>query len=148
MQHDNYLIGHLEQTNLPLWEVGRSHYLDLSEIFNITSSLITKSTGLMSLNFILDILPEFDLSNVSSLNELVDQSILEFALRVSGSSVKMDEGIIRIFFGKLFGYLIELNIIKLGSTKRIFFKQESDPNLNQKQSNIVFGTIYTVLLKD
>ena len=148
MQHDNYLIGHLEQTNLPLWEVGRSHYLDLSEIFNITNSLITKSTGLMSLNFILDILPEFDLSNASSLNELVDQSILEFALRVSGSSVKMDEGIIRIFFGKLFGYLIELNIIKLSTTKRIFFKQESDPNLNQKQSNIVFGTIYTALLKD
>lgn len=148
MQHDNYLIGHLEQTNLPLWEIGQSHYLDLSEIFNVTSSLITKNTGLMSFNFILDILPEFDLSNVSSLNELVDQSILEFALRVSGSSVKMDEGIIRIFFGKLFGYLIELNIIKLGSTKKIFFKQESDPNLNQKQSNIVFGTIYTVLLKD
>lgn len=148
MQHDNYLIGHLEQTNLPLWEIGRSHYLDLSEIFNVTSSLITKNTGLMSFNFILDILPEFDLSNVSSLNELVDQSVLEFALRVSGSSVKMDEGIIRIFFGKLFGYLIELNIIKLGTTKRIFFKQESDPNLNQKQSNIVFGTIYTVLLKD
>lgn len=148
MQHDNYLIGHLEQTNLPLWEIGRSHYLDLSEIFNITSSLITKNTGLMSFNFILDILPEFDLSNVSSLKELVDQSVLEFALRVSGSSVKMDEGIIRIFFGKLFGYLIELSIIKLGSTKKIFFKQESDHNLNQKQSNIVFGTIYTVLLKD
>lgn len=148
MQHDNYLIGHLEQTNLPLWGIGLSHYLDLSEIFNVTSSLITKNTGLMSFNFILDILPEFDLSNVSSLKELVDQSVLEFALRVSGSSVKIDEGIIRIFFGKLFGYLIELNIIKLGSTKRIFFKQESDPNLNQKQSNIVFGTIYTVLLKD
>ena len=122
MQHDNYLIGHLEQTNLPLWEIGRSHYLDLSEIFNITSSLITKNTGLMSFNFILDILPEFDLSNVSSLKELVDQSVLEFALRVSGSSVKMDEGIIRIFFGKLFGYLIELSIIKLGSTKKIFLK--------------------------
>ncbi len=148
MQDNNYLIGHLEQTNLPLWKIGRSYYLDLSEIFSITSSLITKKTGLMSLNFILDILPEFDLSNVSSLKELVDQSVLEFALRVSGSSVKMDEGIIRIFFGKLFGYLIELNIIKLGSTKKIFFKQESDPNLNQKQSNIVFGTIYTVLLKD
>ena len=145
MQHDNYLIGHLEQTNLPLWEIGQSHYLDLSEIFNVTSSLITKKTGLMSLNFILDILPEYNLSNVSSLNELVDQSVLEFALKVSGSTNEIDEGIIRIFFGKLFGYLIELNIIKIGTTKRIFFKQENDPNLNQKQSNIVFGTIYTVL---
>lgn len=145
MQDNNYLIGHLEQTNLPLWEVGHSHYLDLSEIFNITSSLITKKTGLMSLNFILDILPEYNLYNVSSLNELVDQSVLEFALKVSGSTNEIDEGIIRIFFGKLFGYLIELNIIKIGTTKRIFFKQENDPNLNQKQSNIVFGTIYTVL---
>ena len=145
MQDNNYLIGHLDQANLPLWEVGRSYYLDLSEIFNITSSLITKKTGLMSLNFILDILPEYNLSNVSSLNELVDQSVLEFALKVSGSTNEIDEGIIRIFFGKLFGYLIELNIIKIGTTKRIFFKQESDPNLNQKQSNIVFGTIYTVL---
>lgn len=145
MQDNNYLIGHLEQTNLPLWEVGRSYYLDLSEIFNIASSLITKKTGLMSLNFILDILPEYNLSNVSSLNELVDQSVLEFALKVSGSANEIDEGIIRIFFGKLFGYLIELNIIKIGTTKRIFFKQENDPNLNQKQSNIVFGTIYTVL---
>lgn len=145
MQDNNYLIGHLEQTNLPLWEVGHSYYLDLSEIFNVASSLITKKTGLTSLNFILDILPEYNLSNISSLNELVDQSILEFALKVSGSSNKIDEGIIRIFFGKLFGYLIELNIIKIGTTKRIFFKQENDPNLNQKQSNIVFGTIYTVL---
>lgn len=145
MQDNNYLIGHLEQTNLPLWEVGRSYYLDLSEIFNVTSSLITKKTGLMSLNFILDILSEYDLSNISSLNELVDQSILEFALKVSRSTNEIDEGIIRIFFGKLFGYLIELNIIKIGTTKRIFFKQENDPNLNQKQSNIVFGTIYTVL---
>lgn len=145
MQDNNYLIGHLEQTNLPLWEVGHSYYLDLSEIFNVTSSLITKKTGLMSLNFILDILPEYNLSNISSLNELVDQSILEFALKVSGSTNEIDEGIIRIFFGKLFGYLIELNIIKIGKTKRIFFKQENDPNLNQKQSNIVFGTIYTVL---
>lgn len=147
MQDNNYLIGHLEQTNLPLWEVGRSYYLDLSEIFNVTSSLITKKTGLMSLNFILDILPEYNLSNVSSLNELVDQSVLEFALKVSGSTNEIDEGIIRIFFGKLFGYLIELNIIKIGKTKRIFFKQENDPNLNQKQSNIVFGTIYTVLVE-
>lgn len=147
MQDNNYLIGHLEQTNLPLWEVGRSYYLDLSEIFNITSSLITKKTGLMSLNFILDILPEYNLSNISSLNELVDQSVLEFALKVSGSANEIDEGIIRIFFGKLFGYLIELNIIKIGTTKRIFFKQENDPNLNQKQSNIVFGTIYTVLVE-
>lgn len=145
MQDNNYLIGHLDQANLPLWEVGRSYYLDLSEIFNITSSLITKKTGLMSLNFILDILPEYNLSNVSSLNELVDQSVLEFALKVSGSTNEIDEGIIRIFFGKLFGYLIELNIIKIGTTKRIFFKQENDSNLNQKQSNIVFGTIYTVL---
>lgn len=147
MQDNNYLIGHLDQANLPLWEVGRSYYLDLSEIFSITSSLITKKTGLMSLNFILDILPEYNLSNVSSLNELVNQSILEFALKVSGSSNKIDEGIIRIFFGKLFGYLIELNIIKLGMTKGVFFKQETDPNLNQKQSNIVFGTIYTVLVE-
>ena len=141
MQDNNYLIGHLDQANLPLWEVGRSYYLDLSEIFNVTSSLITKKTGLMSLNFILDILSEYDLSNVSSINELVDQSILEFALKVSGSTNEIDEGIIRIFFGKLFGYLIELNIIKIGTTKRIFFKQENDTNLNQKQSNIVFGTI-------
>ena len=148
MQDNNYLIGHLDQANLPLWEVGRSYYLDLSEIFSITSSLITKKTGLMSLNFILDILPEYNLSNISSLNELVDQSILEFALKVSGSSNKIDEGIIRIFFGKLFGYLIELNIIKLGMTKGVFFKQESDPSLNQKQSNIIFGTIYTVLTRD
>lgn len=147
MQDNNYLIGHLDQANLPLWEVGRSYYLDLSEIFSITSSLITKKTGLMSLNFILDILPEHNLSNISSLNELVDQSILEFALKVSGSTNEIDEGIIRIFFGKLFGYLIELNIIKIGKTKRIFFKQENDPNLNQKQSNIVFGTIYTVLVE-
>lgn len=145
MQDNNYLIGHLDQANLPLWEVGRSYYLDLSELFNITSSLITKKTGLMSLNFILDILPEYNLSNISSLNELVDQSVLEFALKVSGSTNEIDEGIIRIFFGKLFGYLIELNIIKIGTTKRIFFKQKNDPNLNQKQSNIVFGTIYTVL---
>lgn len=145
MQDNNYLIGHLDQANLPLWEVGRSYYLDLSEIFNVASSLITKKTGLTSLNFILDILPEYNLSNISSLNELVDQSILEFALKVSGSTNEIDEGIIRIFFGKLFGYLIELNIIKIGTTKRIFFKQENDPNLNQKQSNIVFGTIYTVL---
>lgn len=147
MQDNNYLIGHLDQANLPLWEVGRSYYLDLSEIFSITSSLITKKTGLMSLNFILDILPEYNLSNISSLNELVDQSILEFALKVSGSSNKIDEGIIRIFFGKLFGYLIELNIIKFEITKKVFFKQENDPNLNQKQSNIVFGTIYTVLVE-
>ena len=147
MQDNNYLIGHLDQANLPLWEVGRSYYLDLSEIFNVTSSLITKKTGLMSLNFILDILSEYDLSNVSSINELVDQSILEFALKVSGSTNEIDEGIIRIFFGKLFGYLIELNIIKIGTTKRIFFKQENDTNLNQKQSNIVFGTIYTVLVE-
>lgn len=147
MQDNNYLIGHLDQANLPLWEVGRSYYLDLSEIFNVTSSLITKKTGLMSLNFILDILSEYDLSNVSSLNELVDQSILEFALKVSGSTNEIDEGIIRIFFGKLFGYLIELNIIKFGITKKVFFKQENDPNLNQKQSNIVFGTIYTVLVE-
>lgn len=147
MQDNNYLIGHLDQANLPLWEVGRSYYLDLSEIFSITSSLITKKTGLMSLNFILDILPEYNLSNISSLNELVDQSILEFALKVSGSSNKIDEGIIRIFFGKLFRYLIELNIIKFGINKKVFFKQENDPNLNQKQSNIVFGTIYTVLVE-
>ena len=148
MQDNNYLIGHLEQTNLPLWEVGQSHYLDLSEIFNVTSSLITKNTGLLSFNFILDILPEFDLSNISSLNELVNYSVLEFALKVSGSSTKIDEGMIRIFFGKLFGYLIELNIIKFGITKKVFFKQENDPNLNQKQSNIIFGTIYTVLTRD
>lgn len=148
MQDNNYLIGHLEQTNLPLWEVGQSHYLDLSEIFNVTSSLITKNTGLLSFNFILDILPEFDLSTSSSLVELVDRSILEFALKVSGTPIKIDEGIIRIFFGKLFGYLIELNIIKFGITKKVFFKQENDPNLNQKQSNIIFGTIYTVLTRD
>ena len=146
MQDNNYLIGHLDQANLPLWKIGQSYYLDLSEIFSVTSSLITKKTGLMSLNFILDILPEYNLSNISSLNELVDQSILEFALKVSGSSNKIDEGIIRIFFGKLFGYLIELNIIKFGITRKVFFKQENDPNLNQKQSNIVFGTIYTVLV--
>lgn len=148
MQDNNYLIGHLDQANLPLWEVGQSHYLDLSEVFNVTSSLITKNTGLLSFNFILDILPEFDLSISSSLVELVDRSVLEFALKVSGTPIKMDEGIIRIFFGKLFGYLIELNIIKFGITKKVFFKQENDPNLNQKQSNIIFGIIYTVLTRD
>ena len=148
MQDNNYLIGHLDQTNLPTWEIGQSHYLDLSEIFNVTSSLAIKNTGLPSLNFILDILPEYNLSNITSLKELVDYSVLEFALKVSGTPIRIDEEIIRIFFGKLFGYLIELNIVKLKTTKRVFFKQESDPSLNQKQLNILFGTIYTVLTRD
>lgn len=149
MQHD-LILGHMDFVSFPKWEADYSHYVNLQEVFYDTANdtNVDSSDGLHSLNYILDILQEFNIPIGIDPIQLIDSLVLEFAFRATNSDNKIDIVIVKTFIGYLIGYLQGIGIIKFGLTRKIFFKQEISPDLTPKQLMVIANTLYTVYTKE
>lgn len=149
MQHD-LILGHMDFVSFPKWEADYSHYVNLQEVFYDTANdtNVNSSGGLHSLNYILDVLQEFNIPIGMDPIQLIDSLVLEFAFRAANSDNKIDIVIVKTFIGYLIGYLQSLGIIKFGLTRKIFFKQEISPDLTPRQLMVIANTLYTVYTKE
>ena len=149
MQHD-FILGHMDFVSFPKWEADYSHYVNLQEVFYDTANdtNVNSSGGLHSLNYILDVLQEFNIPIGMDPVQLIDSLVLEFAFRAANSDNKIDIVIVKTFVGYLIGYLQSLGIIKFGITRKIFFKQEISPDLTPRQLMVIANTLYTVYTKE
>ena len=149
MQHD-LILGHMDYVSFPKWEADYSHYVNLQEVFYDTANdtNVNSSGGLHSLNYILDVLQEFNIPIGIDPVQLIDSLVLEFAFRTNNSGNKIDVIIVKTFISHLIGYLQGLSIIKFGLTRKIFFKQEISPDLTPKQLMVIANTLYTVYTKE
>ncbi len=149
MQHD-LILGHMDYVSFPKWEADYSHYVNLQEVFYDTANdtNVNSSSGIQSLNYILDILQEFTIPIGIDPIQLIDSLVLEFAFRTNNSGNKIDVIIVKTFISYLIGYLQGLSIIKFGLTRKIFFKQEISPDLTPKQLMVIANTLYTVYTKE
>lgn len=149
MQHD-LILGHVDFVSFPKWEADYSHYVNLQEVFYDTANdtNVSSSGGLHSLNYILDVLQEFNIPIGMDPIQLIDSLVLEFAFRAANSDNKIDIIIVKTFIGYLIGYLQSLGIIKFGLTRKIFFKQEISPDLTPRQLMVIANTLYTVYTKE
>ena len=149
MQYD-LILGHMDFVSFPKWEADYSHYVNLQEVFYDTANDtdIHGSGGLHSLNYILDVLQEFNIPIGMDPVQLIDSLVLEFAFRAANSDNKIDIVIVKTFIGYLIGYLEGLKIIKFGLTRKIFFKQEISPDLTPRQLMVIANTLYTVYTKE
>jgi hypothetical protein len=136
--------------SFPKWEADYSHYVNLQEVFYDTANdtNVSSSGGLHSLNYILDVLQEFNIPIGMDPIQLIDSLVLEFAFRAANSDNKIDIIIVKTFIGYLIGYLQSLGIIKFGLTRKIFFKQEISPDLTPRQLMVIANTLYTVYTKE
>ena len=149
MQND-LILGHMDFVSFPKWEADYSHYVNLQEVFYDTANSIDVNNigGIQSLNYILDILQEFNIPIGMDPVQLIDSLVLEFAFRTTNTGNKIDVVIVKTFISYLIGYLQSLNIIKFGITRKIFFKQEISPDLTPRQLMIIANTLYTVYTKE
>lgn len=149
MQHD-LILGHVDFVSFPKWEADYSHYVNLQEVFYDTANdtNVSNSGGLHSLNYILDILQEFNIPIGMDPVQLIDSLVLEFAFRAANSDNKIDIVIVKTFIGYLIGYLQGIGIIKFDLTRKIFFKQEISPDLTPRQLMVIANTLYTVYTKE
>ena len=149
MQND-LILGHMDFVSFPKWEADYSHYVNLQEVFYDTANSIDVNNigGIQSLNYILDILQEFNIPIGMDPVQLIDSLVLEFAFRTTNTGNKIDVVIVKTFISYLIGYLQSLNIIKFGITRKIFFKQEISPDLTPRQLMIMANTLYTVYTKE
>lgn len=149
MQHD-LILGHMDFVSFPKWEADYSHYVNLQEVFydTVNDTNVSSSGGLHSLNYILDILQEFNIPIGMDPIQLIDSLVLEFAFRAANSDNKIDIIIVKTFIGYLIGYLQGIGIIKFGLTRKIFFKQEISPDLTPRQLMVIANTLYTVYTKE
>ena len=149
MQND-LILGHMDFVSFPKWEADYSHYVNLQEVFYDTANSIDVNNigGIQSLNYILDILQEFNIPIGMDPVQLIDSLVLEFAFRTTNTGNKIDVVIVKTFISYLVGYLQSLNIIKFGITRKIFFKQEISPDLTPRQLMIIANTLYTVYTKE
>ena len=149
MQND-LILGHMDFVSFPKWEADYSHYVNLQEEFYDTANSIDVNNigGIQSLNYILDILQEFNIPIGMDPVQLIDSLVLEFAFRTTNTGNKIDVVIVKTFISYLVGYLQSLNIIKFGITRKIFFKQEISPDLTPRQLMIIANTLYTVYTKE
>ena len=149
MQHD-LILGHMDFVSFPKWEADYSHYVNLQEVFYdmANDTNVSSSGGLHSLNYILDVLQEFNIPIGMDPVQLIDSLVLEFAFRAANSDNKIDIVIVKTFIGYLIGYLQGIGIIKFGLTRKIFFKQEISPDLTPRQLLVIANTLYTVYTKE
>lgn len=149
MQHD-LILGHMDFVSFPKWEADYSHYVNLQEVFydTVNDTNVDSSGGLHSLNYILDVLQEFNIPIGMDPIQLIDSLVLEFAFRAANSDNKIDIVIVKTFIGYLIGYLQGIGIIKFGLTRKIFFKQEISPDLTPRQLMVIANTLYTVYTKE
>lgn len=149
MQND-LILGHMDFVSFPKWEADYSHYVNLQEVFYDTANNIDVNNigGIQSLNYILDILQEFNIPIGMDPVQLIDSLVLEFAFRTTNTGNKIDVVIVKTFISYLIDYLQSLNIIKFGITRKIFFKQEISPDLTPRQLMIIANTLYTVYTKE
>lgn len=149
MQHD-LILGHMDFVSFPKWGADYSHYVNLQEVFYDTANdtNVNSSGGLHSLNYILDVLQEFNIPIGMDPIQLIDSLVLEFAFRAANSDNKIDIIIVKTFIGYLIGYLQGIGIIKFGLTRKIFFKQEISPDLTPRQLLVIANTLYTVYTKE
>lgn len=149
MQHD-LILGHMDFVSFPKWEADYSHYVNLQEVFYDTANSIDVNSigGIQSLNYILDILQEFNIPIGMDPVQLIDSLVLEFAFRTTNTGNKIDVIIVKTFISYLIGYLQSLEIIKFGITRKIFFKQEISPDLTPRQLMVIANTLYTVYTKE
>lgn len=149
MQND-LILGHMDFVSFPKWEADYSHYVNLQEVFYDTANSIDVNSigGIQSLNYILDILQEFNIPIGMDPVQLIDSLVLEFAFRTTNTGNKIDVVIVKTFISYLIGYLQSLNIIKFGMTRKIFFKQEISPDLTPRQLMVIANTLYTVYTKE
>lgn len=149
MQH-NLILGHMDFVSFPKWEADYSHYVNLQEVFYDTANDtgVKGSGGIQSLNYILDILQEFNIPIGMDPVHLFDSLVLEFAFRTANTGNKIDVVIVKTFISYLIGYLQGLGIIKFGITRKIFFKQEISPDLTPRQLMVIANTLYTVYTKE
>ena len=149
MQHD-LILGHMDFVSFPKWEADYSHYVNLQEVFYDTANDtgVKGSGGIQSLNYILDILQEFNIPIGMDPVQLIDSLVLEFAFRTANTGNKIDVVIVKTFIGYLIGYLQGLGIIKFGITRKIFFKQEISPDLTPRQLMVIANTLYTIYTKE
>lgn len=149
MQHD-LILGHMDFVSFPKWGADYSHYVNLQEVFYDTANdtNVNSSGGIQSLNYILDILQEFNIPIGMDPVQLIDSLVLEFAFRTTNTGNKIDVVIVKTFISYLIGYLQSLGIIKFGLTRKIFFKQEISPDLTPKQLMVIANTLYTIYTKE
>lgn len=149
MQHD-LILGHMDFISFPKWEADYSHYVNLQEVFYDTANSIDVNSigGIQSLNYILDILQEFNIPIGMDPVQLIDSLVLEFAFRTTNTGNKIDVVIVKTFISYLIEYLQSLSIIKFGITRKIFFKQEISPDLTPRQLMVIANTLYTVYTKE
>lgn len=149
MQND-LILGHMDFVSFPKWEADYSHYVNLQEVFYDTANNIDVNSigGIQSLNYILDILQEFNIPIGMDPVQLIDSLVLEFAFRTTNTGNKIDVIIVKTFISYLIGYLQSLWIIKFGITRKIFFKQEISPDLTPRQLMVIANTLYTVYTKE
>lgn len=149
MQND-LILGHMDFVSFPKWEADYSHYVNLQEVFYDTANSIDVNNigGIRSLNYILDILQEFNIPIGMDPVQLIDSLVLEFAFRTTNTGNKIDVVIVKTFISYLIGYLQSLEIIKFGMTRKIFFKQEISPDLTPRQLMVIANTLYTVYTKE
>lgn len=149
MQND-LILGHMDFVSFPKWEADYSHYVNLQEVFYDTANNIDVNSigGIQSLNYILDILQEFNIPIGMDPIQLIDSLVLEFAFRTANTGNKIDVIIVKTFIGYLIGYLQGIGIIKFGLTRKIFFKQEISPDLTPRQLMVIANTLYTVYTKE
>lgn len=149
MQND-LILGHMDFVSFPKWEADYSHYVNLQEVFYDTANDtgVNGISGIRSLNYILDILQEFNIPIGMDPIQLIDSLVLEFAFRTTNTGNKIDVVIVKTFIGYLIGYLQGLGIIKFGMTRKIFFKQEISPDLTPNQLMVIANTLYTVYTKE
>lgn len=149
MQND-LILGHMDFVSFPKWEADYSHYVNLQEVFYDTANSIDVNSigGIQSLNYILDILQEFNIPIGMDPVQLIDSLVLEFAFRTTNTGNKIDVVIVKTFISYLIGYLQSLSIIKFGITRKIFFKQEISPDLTPRQLMVIANTLYTVYTKE
>lgn len=149
MQND-LILGHMDFVSFPKWEADYSHYVNLQEVFYDTANNIDVNNigGIQSLNYILDILQEFNIPIGMDPVQLIDSLVLEFAFRTTNTGNKIDVVIVKTFISYLIGYLQSLEIIKFGITRKIFFKQEISPDLTPRQLMVIANTLYTVYTKE
>lgn len=149
MQND-LILGHMDFVSFPKWEADYSHYVNLQEVFYDTANSIDVNNigGIQSLNYILDILQEFNIPIGMDPVQLIDSLVLEFAFRTTNTGNKIDVVIVKTFISYLIGYLQSLSVIKFGMTRKIFFKQEISPDLTPRQLMVIANTLYTVYTKE
>lgn len=149
MQND-LILGHMDFVSFPKWEADYSHYVNLQEVFHDTANSIDVNNigGIQSLNYVLDILQEFNIPIGMDPVQLIDSLVLEFAFRTTNTGNKIDVVIVKTFISYLIGYLQSLSIIKFGITRKIFFKQEISPDLTPRQLMVIANTLYTVYTKE